>query len=142
MIFFVLDGREPFRGKQGKVTEADQPPILVVDDDTATLTVAASFLRHAGYAVLIAQSGEEALEIVRAGHDVSLLLTDVIMPGMSGPELADEVLRIRKDARILLMSGGTPDQLEQYWALGSGYPLLPKPVQSASLVAAVRRALA
>ena len=124
------------------MTEPSDITILVVDDDWTTLLTAASFLRQAGYAVQTAESGEEALGLVQAGGSISLLLTDVIMPGLSGPELAVGVERLSKNVRVLLMSGGTPDQLEQYWTVGSGYPLLPKPLTSPSLLAAVRRALA
>lgn len=112
--------------------------VLVVDDDQTAAMLASSFLRQAGYTVSTAHSGEEALGLVRAGHKITLLLTDVLMPGISGPELAAEILRLSKDVRILLMSAGTPDQLEEYWAFGSGYPLLPKPLTAASLLAAVR----
>lgn len=124
------------------MTELLNQKILVVDDDRVTVLTAASFLRKAGYTVATAETGEEALEQIRAGFNLTLLLTDVIMPGLSGPELAAEVLALRRNARVLLMSAGTPDQLEQYWALGSGYPLLPKPLSSASLLTAVRRSLA
>jgi CheY-like chemotaxis protein len=125
------------------MTEPTSPTILIVDDDAVTLKTAALFLRSAGYTVSTAGSGEEALALIRSSPGViPLLLTDVIMPGLTGPELAAEALRLHKAVRVLLMSAGTPDQLEEYWAVGSGYPILPKPLSSASLVAAVRRILA
>ncbi len=124
------------------MVETNQTTILVVDDDQATLKIAAAFLQRAGYIVSTAGSGEEALELIRDSDGISLLLTDVIMPGLTGPELAAEAVRLHKTRRVLLMSAGTPDQLERYWAVGSGYPILPKPLSSPSLLAAVRHILA
>jgi len=109
------------------VSELNEATILVVDDDRSTLLIAVLLLRRAGYIVWTAESGEEALELVRTRGNISLLLADVMMPGLSGPELAAGVVHLRKDVRVLLMSDSTPDQLELYWTAASGYPLLPKP---------------
>jgi two-component system, cell cycle sensor histidine kinase and response regulator CckA len=80
--------------------------ILVVEDDPLVRKAAIRSLSAAGYRVIVAGSGREALEVAaREKHAFDLLLTDVIMPGQNGRELADELRRSRPDLRVLYMSG-------------------------------------
>jgi two-component system cell cycle sensor histidine kinase/response regulator CckA len=86
--------------------------ILVVDDQAPVRSVVREILQPTGYIVLEAGSGEEAVRIC-AGQEgpMHLLLTDVMMPGMSGPQLAQRLARLRPEMRVLYMSGYSDDAL-------------------------------
>ncbi|MFQ5537176.1 MAG: response regulator [Gemmatimonadota bacterium] len=92
--------------------ERPKEKVLVVDDDPAVLRVASKVLERAGYEVFEANSGSEAMEIMESRNgDIDLLLTDVVMPGMSGRQLG-ELARTRfPDVRILYMSAYTEDEV-------------------------------
>jgi two-component system cell cycle sensor histidine kinase/response regulator CckA len=80
--------------------------VLVVDDEASVLALVRTMLWRAGYTVLEASGGEEALRVA-AGHGgpIHLLLTDVLMPDMNGYEVAEKVVALRPDIRVLYMSG-------------------------------------
>ena len=114
--------------------------MLVAEDEEGVRKLAVESLERRGYHVLAAASGEEALKIA-AGYDgtIHLLVSDVVMPGMKGPELAERLRVLRPGMRVLLMSGYaadvvTPDDLKDA-------PLLSKPFSPAALIKAVRAAL-
>ncbi len=114
--------------------------VLVADDQPAVSELAARLLTRAGYAPLVAVSGREALEIARTRHEpIDLLLTDVMMPEMSGRQLADELRATHPELKVLLMSGlappllGTTDELDP--------PLLSKPFTAEQLEEKVAAAL-
>jgi len=111
--------------------------ILVVEDHPATAQITRILLESWGYRVLEAHSGEEAMSLFsRDGDGIHLVLTDVIMPGMNGRQLATELLRTRPDLRIVFMSGYPNDQLNQAEAA-----FLPKPFNPASLSRIIRKEL-
>jgi CheY-like chemotaxis protein len=112
--------------------------ILVVEDQQATAQITRILLESWGYAVLVANSGVEALELYRRRNGaVHLLLTDIIMPGMSGLELAAKLLCRRPALPVIFMSGyANRDTCETE----SGV-FLPKPFNPASLARTVRREL-
>jgi two-component system cell cycle sensor histidine kinase/response regulator CckA len=85
---------------------------LVVDDDAAVRSAVREILQLTGYLVLEAHSGEEAVRIC-AGQEgpIHLLLSDVVMPVMSGPEVAQRLARMRPEIRVLYMSGYSDDAL-------------------------------
>jgi len=86
--------------------------ILVVDDDVAVRALIANVLRKEGYQVLNASNGEHALEILKAhAGPVHLLLTDFVMPGMNGIELATAVRNERQGTTVLVISGYTSSQI-------------------------------
>jgi CheY-like chemotaxis protein len=89
---------------------ADTPRtfIMIVDDDPTFLELLRRMLRHHGYTVMVASSGEAALRMSQChpGH-IDLLLTDIIMPSMSGPSLAARLLAQRPQTRVLFISGVT-----------------------------------
>jgi two-component system cell cycle sensor histidine kinase/response regulator CckA len=115
--------------------------ILVVDDDPPVLSITCALLARGGYTVLQAESGERALELCAGGkQEIDLLLTDVIMPKMQGPQLADRFLAMFPQARVLFMSGFQDYQFERKTSEAVGR-LLPKPFSSETLLAAVRAAL-
>jgi two-component system, cell cycle sensor histidine kinase and response regulator CckA len=82
--------------------------VLLVDDDKTTVHVLSQKLSQQGYTVLSATDGDEALEVARRHQGpIDLLLADVVMPGLSGPKVAELLLVTRPDTRILFMSGLT-----------------------------------
>ncbi|HTP52370.1 MAG TPA: bacteriohemerythrin [Anaeromyxobacteraceae bacterium] len=115
--------------------------ILVVEDDPSVREVTVRSLRSSGYHVLVASDGREAIEMALRKGPLDLLLTDVIMPGLNGRELADEVRRTRPDLRVLYMSGYTQDVISQAGVLDSGIEFLPKPFTPALLQERVRKVL-
>ena len=115
--------------------------ILVVDDDPEVLAVAADLLGVAGYTVLSTGDPCEALQLARTRFEpIHLLLTDVLMPFMSGSKLAEEFRSIRPEVKVLFMSGYW-ESLEDYRIrLAPGEPFLDKPFTITKLKAAVREA--
>jgi len=88
------------------VAAAGSATVLLVDDDEAVRRLSARILQRAGYHVLSALSGPAALELARThGGDIDLLLSDIVMPGMSGNELAAAMSHVRPALRVLFMSG-------------------------------------
>ena len=116
---------------------ADGAGVLLVEDDEWVRAVTARALRHAGYGVLEAGDGAAALELLHdvAGRKVQVVLTDIVMPGMSGDALARRVAVERPDVRVVLMTGRAREQLDQH-AL-AGHPVLHKPFSRHQLLAAV-----
>ncbi len=107
--------------------EDGAPTVLLVDDDATVREIVHDVLTDAGYAVIVAAAGPEALALAR-GYDgpIDLLLTDVIMPGMDGAEVAARFRELRPRSRVLFMSGYAEDVLR---SVGNGAlsPFLPKP---------------
>jgi PAS domain S-box-containing protein len=116
--------------------------VLVVDDEPALRSVVERMLSRNGFEVIVASDGAEALEIARArGASIDLVLTDVIMPTMSGPELVDELSRMGHELRALYMSGYAGSELSKRLAVGDAVQILEKPFTEAALVAAIVAAL-
>ena len=116
--------------------------ILVVEDDPHVREVTVRSLRGAGYAVVVAKDGRDALEVVSRGEGpFQLLVTDVVMPGLGGPGLADELRRRDPDLRVLYVSGHGEEAIVRHGVLDPGVSLLPKPFTAPSLLARVREVL-
>ncbi|MCC6746878.1 MAG: PAS domain S-box protein [Deltaproteobacteria bacterium] len=116
--------------------------VLVVEDDPVVRSVATRTLVRLGYQVLQAGSGAEAL-VVAANHPghIHLLLTDVVMPGLGGRELASQLSVRCPELRVLFASGYPDAILTHHGVLAEGVDLLPKPFGPAELASAVRGAL-
>jgi two-component system, cell cycle sensor histidine kinase and response regulator CckA len=116
--------------------------ILVVDDEEALRQVTGRMLSRCGYTVLTASSGAQAIEVA-SSHvaPIDLLLTDVIMPNMQGPTVANEVKKVRPDIGVLFMSGHAQPVLQAEDVLGTDFVLLEKPFDRATLLEGVRRVL-
>jgi two-component system cell cycle sensor histidine kinase/response regulator CckA len=116
--------------------------VLVVDDEAAVRSAVWEILQAMGYLVLEAGSGEEALRIC-AGHKdpIHLLLTDVGMPVMSGPEVAQQLARLRPKTRVLYMSGYSDDALIRRGVVEQGAAFLQKPFTPDTLAHKVREVL-
>ena len=121
---------------------AGSETILLVEDEESVRSMAYRILETRGYRVLAAASGEEALRTVEAnGGTVDLLLTDVVMPKMSGRQLAEHFVRRFPELRVLYMSGYTRDAISRHAGLDSETPYLQKPFTALTLSQAVRGAL-
>ena len=114
--------------------------ILVVEDDSGVRRFATRVLEAAGYRVLTASSGAEAIE-ASAGAHVQLLLTDVVMPGMSGREVATKLASTAPGLRVLYMSGHTDKGIVRDGVLDPNIDFLPKPFTADALLAAVDNAM-
>src|SRR5216117_166758 len=116
--------------------------VLVVEDDPAVLSLSCRALESEGYTILCASDGADALRIVeRHGGEIHLLLTDVVMPGMSGRELAEQMAARRAGIRILYMSGYPGDAAVHHGNLVRGSAFLQKPFSPDGLARKVREAL-
>ncbi len=114
--------------------------VLVVEDEDRVRAVARSILRRLGYDVLDASSPEEALAICEKHEHIDVLLSDVVMPRISGPELSKLIAKRRPGIRIVFMSGYTDESLGRY-AFDATVDLLPKPFTPESLARKVREVL-
>lgn len=115
--------------------------ILLVEDSEPLKKLAQKFLEAAGFRVLSAASGEEALEVAVRGGTFDLLLTDVVMPGMNGRVLAEQLLPRQPGMRVLYMSGYTDSFIAGHGVLEAGTHLLHKPFTDEVLIRKVRDVL-
>jgi PAS domain S-box-containing protein len=116
--------------------------LLLVEDEPLILRMAKRVLSELGYTVLTASDGLEALEVLgRHAGDVQLLITDVVMPKMSGRELAARVTALRPDTRVLYSSGYAADAIGEDGVIGDGINFLAKPYEPSRLADAVRDVL-
>lgn len=137
---------QPAPGAPG--AEAERVPlpgsgtILLVEDEAMVRQLARHVLELNGYAVLEASGGTQAVRICeRHEGPIDLVITDVVMPGMNGREVAEQVARVRPEARMLFMSGYTDDVIVQRGVLANETPFLQKPFTPALLAARVREVL-
>ncbi|HEX9187368.1 MAG TPA: response regulator, partial [Vicinamibacteria bacterium] len=116
--------------------------VLVVEDEPAIRSLACEMLEAHGYRALEAASGEEALALAaRHGGPIDLLVTDVVMPGLAGPALAERFSALRPRARVLFMSGYAGDDLARRGLPEDVSHFLPKPFTADVLSRRVRDAL-
>jgi signal transduction histidine kinase/CheY-like chemotaxis protein len=116
--------------------------ILLVEDEEALRALVSTVLQRHGYRVLEASTGSGALRTARQlAEPIQLLLTDVVMPGMGGPELANLILEMRPEIKVIYMSGYIPDAAFLREAREAGAPLLQKPFAPDSLAMIVRKTL-
>jgi CheY-like chemotaxis protein len=123
-------------------TEPGTETILLVEDETNLRYLARQFLEKQGYRVIEAADGAVAMQIAVAHEGViHLLLTDVIMPGMNGRELAQRISEIRPNVKVLYMSGYTENVIGRNGTLDAGIRLLQKPFTLRDLKSKVREVL-
>jgi two-component system, cell cycle sensor histidine kinase and response regulator CckA len=116
--------------------------VLLVEDESTVRRLVETVLKRAGYRVLIAEHPHDAMKIAGdpTAH-VDLLLTDVVMPDMSGPTLSLRLQEARPGLRVLFMSGFSHEAIEHHSVLQGGAPLLQKPFTGADLTRMVREVL-
>jgi PAS domain S-box-containing protein len=124
------------------VLDGGTETILVAEDQDGVRTMTTKVLERCGYRVLSAEGPRQALGIAeRYREPIDLLLTDVIMPGMSGPDLVAALASTRPDTAVVYMSGYTDDQLQHHGVLDEGVVLVQKPFTAAGLTSTIRALL-
>jgi CheY-like chemotaxis protein len=116
--------------------------VLVAEDDPAVRDITTRFLRRAGYDVHAAADGMEAIAAARLAPPFDVVVTDVVMPNMSGIELAEEMMNLYPLVGVVLLSGYTTESVELDHAKQRGATFLLKPVTSNQLLTAVHRGIA
>ena len=141
----ISDGPAPEPNAQQRQND---PParghetVLLVEDEAIVRRFGERALTISGYTVLTAADGPEALQALeRHGQPVDLLLTDVVMPGMSGRQLAQEVARRKMARRTLYISGYTDEAVGRHGILSPGLAFLNKPFSHETLARKIREVL-
>jgi two-component system, cell cycle sensor histidine kinase and response regulator CckA len=144
-VFLPAVGEEPMAKepavKVPKTVSASET-VLVVEDEAGVRSLIRLALESAGYAVLETEDPESAL-VACTNHDgpIHLLLTDVVMPNMSGPVVAEKVANLRPGIKVLFMSGYTDDAVVRHGVLSSNKPFIQKPFSPAELRQKIREVL-
>ncbi len=116
--------------------------ILLVEDEDTVRELASRVLRKKGYSVVDARNGAEALQLCeRLDEHIDLLITDVVMPRMSGRELVERLGVLRPETKVIYMTGYTDDAIIHHGVLDSGIELIQKPFKPASLLRKIREVL-
>lgn len=136
------DGPETAVSEQDEIPPGDGEHILVVEDDIQVRALATALIRSLGYHVIEANSGQEAMKVIKSGQPVDLLFTDVVMPGgMDGKQLADAAATIRPDLKVLFTSGYAENTIVDQGKLAPDVALLSKPYRLKPLARKIRAAL-
>jgi CheY-like chemotaxis protein len=116
--------------------------ILIIEDADPVRALAATVLKRCGYEVVDVPSGEAAEQLFADGaFDVDLVLSDIVLKGMSGPQFVERLRRARPEARVLFMSGYADETVLAHGAVDVNRAFLPKPFTPESLAAKVRETL-
>jgi CheY-like chemotaxis protein len=119
--------------------EGGTETILIVEDDPAVLAIHKSLLERAGYMVLSASDGREALELYRHGSDqIALVVLDVIMSGMNGKEVYEQLKQYNNAVKVLFASGYTPDILHRHGVIHESIHFISKPLNPGLFLERVR----
>jgi CheY-like chemotaxis protein len=109
--------------------------VLVVEDEPAAREMVAEILRAEGYSVLLAENGQEAVQIaIRTASPIHVLLTDVILPKLGGRAAAERIRAVHPRVKVLYMSGYTDDEVSRHGVLTPGIVLLQKPFRPDDLI--------
>ena len=138
----VMTPAQRLQHEEETVVPKGAETILLVEDDEAMRTLTRTCLESAGYTVFDADSGESAIAVMtRHQGPIHLLLTDVIMPGITGRQLAESLTAARAETKVLYMSGYTADIIAERGVLDAGIALLEKPFTREGLLKKVRAVL-
>jgi two-component system, cell cycle sensor histidine kinase and response regulator CckA len=138
----VSDSLDARRTVKPPITRRGTETILLVEDDDQVRIVSRGILGLSGYRVLEARNARDAiLRSERHQGKIHLLLTDVVMPHMSGPELASRLMAARPDMKVLCMSGYTDDSIVRHGVLEAQVAFLQKPITPESLTTKIREVL-
>ena len=133
--------RETNAAPKPKLESGAGEPVLLVEDDPQVRRLLEQLLKNAGYTTTCAASGDGALELLKSGINCNLLVTDVVMPGMSGPELAAQFEKLRGPVPVLFISGHTEDASVRGGRLPEHKRFLQKPFAPTELLKTVRQLL-
>jgi CheY-like chemotaxis protein len=134
----VLAGQTPVVHAQ-----PDHETILLLEDNDAVRQLTRDVLVQHGYAVLEASCGKDAIKVAhKYNSTLSLLLTDLIMPGMTGKDLADRLVESHPDLKVLFMSGYTDNIIVHHGMLDEDVQFIQKPFSPSQLLQKVRQVLA
>jgi PAS domain S-box-containing protein len=139
----LQEAREPDASQEplGKLAKGFET-VLVVEDEVAVRSLARIALQRSGYQVLEAANGEEALSVSREHPgQIQLLVTDMVMPGMNGRQVAEALESQRPSMKVLYLSGYTENTITRGGALGADLPFLQKPFTTEVLLRKVRQVL-
>ena len=138
----ATESATPLAAEATTPTPGGRETVLLVEDERSVRKLTAMLLRNAGYRVLEADGGDEAARVYeRAGSDVQLLVTDVVMPRESGRELAARLTRVSPGLRVLFMSGYTDDRVMRHGIQSSEVAFIQKPFDVGALLVKIREVL-
>jgi PAS domain S-box-containing protein len=138
----VENAAQPLKNDELEGTFAGTETILLAEDSAPLREIAREYLESVGYTVLEAATGRDALDRARSfAGMIQLLLTDVVMPGMSGPELAHQIERLRPGIKIIFTSGYTDDAIARHGVLDPGIAFIQKPYRPRALARKIREVL-
>ena len=134
------EDRKTFSSKLSKDEKVAR--ILVADDDDVIRGLVRTLLERAGYSVIEAVDGAEAVKKFSEFREgIDMLVLDVRMPGKDGRQAYDEIRHIRPDIKVLFISGYEKDVLAKYGVNDEAYHVMPKPFMPADLIAGIRECL-
>lgn len=132
----------PSRGEVAEELPLGDETVLLVEDEESVRTLACAILKRLGYVVLSAGNGTDALHIARSySGPIAVLLTDVVMPGMNGRELAERVCELRPATKVLYASGYTENLIVHQGVVDEGMHFIGKPYSVQSLALKLREVL-
>ena len=142
-IHFPAEGADRLPNKVGLAeivrSNRGSETILLVEDEVSVRDLIETSLANYGYNLLCAESGDEAIQIASATvTPIDLMLTDVVMPGMSGPAVAEKIKKIFPDVVVCYMSGYTSDMIGRQGILTEGTNFFHKPFLPSELVGKIR----
>jgi len=128
--------------EEAEVSSGGDETILLVEDETSLRTLLSRILTKKGYRVLAARSGDEAIRQAEdAAADIDLVVTDVVMPHMSGPEAVERLMRLHPRVKVLFMSGYSNEAIVHHGVLRTGLAFIEKPFSAEELASRVRKVL-
>jgi PAS domain S-box-containing protein len=136
-------GGAPKRLVADEVRQEGTESILLVEDERSVRDLLSEVLERLGYKVLSAESGEAAIALMQEDNrTVDLLVTDVVMPGMSGPEMVRVLRKMKPSLRVIYITGYSEEAMAGEWRLEQGDKLIQKPFSSTELAREIRAILA
>jgi two-component system cell cycle sensor histidine kinase/response regulator CckA len=125
----------------GHAVRTSAATVLVVEDTQGLRELAKKLLQRQGYTVLVAANAREALRLFEQHRSIDVILTDVVMPGASGPELTRQLLEQRPGLKVIYMSGYAEASIADHGVVNAGVVFLQKPFNAASLARKIREVL-
>lgn len=138
----VSQAAQPAKPEQADAESGGRETILLAEDSEPLRSMARDYLESIGYSVLEAASGQDALQrATEFSGTIDLLLTDVVMPGMSGPELAHQIASLRPEVKVIFTSGYTDDAITRQGILDATVAFIQKPYRPKALSRKIREVL-